>query len=46
MSATQLFRSGWWVAVAAVAVSILVTIVVLRASFGTGASREKKKGGR
>lgn len=39
MSATQLFRSGWWVAVAAVAVSILVTVVVLRASFGTGASR-------
>jgi len=29
-----LFRSGWWVLVAAVVVSILVTVSVLRTSFG------------
>ncbi len=39
MNPTGLIRSGWWVAVAAVVVSILVIIAVLRASFGTGASR-------
>jgi hypothetical protein len=34
-----LIRSGWWVAVAAVAVSVLVTVVVLRASFASRAAR-------
>jgi len=34
-----LIRSGWWVAVAAAAVSILVTVIVLRASFASRASR-------
>ena len=34
MTATGLFRSGWWVLVAAAAVSIIVTISVLRTSFG------------
>ena len=34
MTATGLFRSGWWVLVAAAAVSIVVTVSVLRTSFG------------
>jgi len=35
----RLIRSGWWVLVAAAAVSVTVTISVLRASLGTGVSR-------
>ncbi len=34
MTVAGLFRSGWWVLVAAAAVSILVTVSVLRTSFG------------
>jgi hypothetical protein len=34
VTATGLFRSGWWVLVAAAAVSVLVAYSVLRASFG------------
>lgn len=39
MNPTGLIRSGWWVAVAAVVVSVPVAVMVLRASFDTGASR-------
>lgn len=34
MNPTSLIRSGWWVLVAAIVVSIIVTVSVLRMSFG------------